>query len=107
MRISDWSSDVCSSVLPIVQSRSSTSSSKRLQQRLYIVHRNHADRLDLAARAALDHRAEHFAAELDELPDADVFHRADAFAPADAAGDLAHEQVADHVGVAEIGRAHV
>src|SRR3546814_5445362 len=73
---------------------------KRLQQHFYLVHRDDANGLDLARRAALDHRREDLAAELDELRDADVFHRGDAFAPADAAGDLLHEQV-------EIGRAHV
>src|SRR3546814_13656464 len=87
MRISDWSSDVCSSDLC-----------------LDIVHRDHADRLDLSARAALDHRRKDLAAELDEAVDADAFHRADAFAPANAAGDLLDEEAADRRSV-EIGRA--
>ena len=49
---------------------------------------------------ALDHRAEHLAAELDELLDAGFAHVGDAFAPADHAGDLLDQEVADGVGIA-------
>src|SRR3546814_1380723 len=122
MRISDWSSDVCSSDLRLIDAfqqarpqfpvqaerqiehiathdiyiphdpsaspreplsllslRLCANHSKGFEQSFDVVHRNHADRLDLARRAALDHRREHFATEFDELHDADILHRGDAF----------------------------
>src|SRR3546814_10785988 len=53
--------------LSLLSLRLCANHSKGFEQSFDVVHRNHADRLDLARRAALDHRREHFATEFDEL----------------------------------------
>src|SRR3546814_17067739 len=78
--------------------------SERFKQRLDVVHRQDAGRRDLPRRAALDHGGQHLAAEFDELVNADILQSSNAFAPADAAGYLLDEEIADSD---EIGRASV
>ena len=61
--------------------------------RFDVLDRDHARHLGVG-RDALDHRAEHLAADLDELLDPGRGHVGDAFAPADHAGDLLDQLVA-------------
>ena len=65
-------------------------------QRFHVVDGHHAGHLRVG-RDALDHSAEHLAAELDELLDARLRHVCDAFAPADHGSNLLDQLVADRV----------
>ena len=67
-----------------------------LRQRFNVLDRDDARHLGVG-RDALDHRAEHLAAQFDELVDARLGHFRDAFAPADHARHLVDEQRADGI----------